>query len=103
MLNIAQKFRSPLREEGVITDHGDVKEIVKQTLVLLRGVPRAGREARSRGMEAHGAIVVNHTNIKGDITTLETGTPAPSPEDPMHYANFLSDLCESFSERFGRT
>jgi hypothetical protein len=98
MLNIAERFKSPLRPN--ITVHRNIGRLVDETLAILRGLTRARQESTQRGIEAVGAVVVNHTNVKGDTTTLAN---VPTPGDAVNYGKFVRDLCEFFTNRFGQT
>ena len=99
MLNIAERFKSPLRPS--ITIHRGIERLVAESVGILRDLPRAERGSGRRGLEAVGAIVVNHTNVQGDQSTLASAAPAPASDDPVSYRRFLQDLCEFFTERFG--
>ncbi len=96
VLNIAKRFKSPLRTG--ITDHKNVERLVKETIGLLKGL----RTSKEDGtvLDALGIIVISHSNIENELTKLIVGDPAPQAGDPVHYSMFLRDICDAFTGRF---
>ncbi len=95
-INMAQRFRSPLRSE--VTEHKNIQRLVQETLDIFRGLPRA-TEAGAQGLDAMGAIVLSFTNIGSESCSLLHSTPAPPPGDSVHYESLLRDLCGAFISR----
>ncbi len=52
------------------------------------------------GLEANGAILVDHDNIENAQTSLVTGQPAPQVGDPIHYDSFLRRICDRYNQRW---
>ena len=98
VVNIAPRFRSPLRPE--ISAHRKVTELVGQTLGLLRSLPARSSRDEGAGLEANGAIVVDHDNITLDHTRLVSASPAPQVGDPLHYDSFVRRICDRYSQRW---
>ena len=96
VINIADKFRSPLRTDTTL--HRNITELVRETIHLFEGLPRSGRD--SACLDALGIIIVSHTNVKGDQTRLITREPAPEPGSSVHYQAFLTNVCKEFTRRF---
>jgi hypothetical protein len=96
VVNIASRFRSPLRPE--ITQHRNIVRLVEETVQLFREIPRTAQQGDA-GIEAIGVIVVEHTNIHGDRTRLITNPPAPQSGDPVHYQTFLRLMKEALESR----
>lgn len=96
VVNLADRFKSPLRSQ--VTQHRNIGKLVEESVQLFREVPRAPKEG-SGGIEAIGVIVVKHTNIPSDKTTLVTGLPAPQIGDPVHYKTFLTLMKEALEYR----
>jgi hypothetical protein len=96
VVNMANTFKSPLRPKT--TAHRNIERLVEETIDLFRGLPLAKRNGT--GLDALGIIVILHTNIKGDSSSLVTNKPAPQPGDSLHYLTFLDDICNAFKRRF---
>lgn len=100
LINTADRFRSPLREEGDITKHDRIDQLVQGTIEIFRTIERAQGDV-SPNVDAVGCIVVDHTNIDdGEKTQLVTDPPAPQPGDIVYYHKFLSIIAETFEERW---
>lgn len=97
VVNLADRFKSPLRE--VVSTHRNVRALVEVTLALLRALPARGG-TDSAGLEANGAIVVEHDNVVSANTRLVTGAPAPQVGDPLHYDTFLRRICDRYTQRW---
>lgn len=100
LLNMAERFKSPLRDEHDITEHKHVVDLVEETLDLFREIDRAEGEVSSN-IDAIGVVVVEHTNLDDDHETrLVTDSPAPQVDDIVHYETFLDVIVETIEERF---
>jgi hypothetical protein len=101
VVNIAERFQTPLarRVEGVTT-HRNIVRLVTEIVTLMGGIPRAPANGGSGGLEALGVIVVSHSNVPGDPTTLVVTPPAPAAAESLSYSSFLHDLCSAYSARF---
>ncbi len=103
VVNVAERFQTPLaRASGPVTEHKNVKRLVSEIGDLMGGLPRASEEPGTPGLEGLGVVVVSHTNIPGDRTTLLATPPAPANGHPLHYQSFLRDICAAFTKRFGK-
>lgn len=98
VVNIAERFKSPLRPE--ISMHRNVRALVQETMALLRSLPQRSARGEGPGLEATGAIVVSHDNINNDRTELILTPPAPPVGDPLHYDSFLRRICDSYTQRW---
>lgn len=98
LINTAERFRSPLRDEDDITEHDNIERLVEETVELFREIDRADGE-RNSNVDAVGCVVVSHTNL-GDETKLVTGPPAPRPGDIVHYEEFIRILLHTLEPRF---
>lgn len=98
VVNISERFKSPLRP--AISLHRNVRTLVEETMRLLRALPQRSARGDTPGLEANGAIVVNHDNIDADTTRLVTSAPAPQVGDPLHYDSFLRRICDSYTQRW---
>jgi hypothetical protein len=101
VVNVASRFRSPLRPESTITEHKNIERLVGEIVDMMKGLPSASAEPRAPGLEALGVIVVAHTNIAGQPSRLVLDPPAPPVDDPLSYTSFLRHLCAAYTERFG--
>ncbi len=98
VVNVAERFKSPLRSE--VSIHRNVRTLVQETMALLRSLPQRSARGESPGLEANGAIVVSHDNIDLKATALVTGAPAPQIGDPLHYDSFVRRICDSYTQRW---
>lgn len=98
VVNIADRFRSPLRSE--VSIHRNVRGLVEETMGLLRALPVRSSPGDLAGLEANGGIVVSHDNVDREQTRLITTLPAPQMGDPLHYAAFLQRICDRYAQRW---
>lgn len=116
VVNSSTLFYSPLRKEDDITSHGNKKanarQVAKDAVDIFRSIHLRNSAADTAGLEALGAVVVEHDNLmfhpkKGDHshrhspTALAPAPPNPRPGDPLHYQSMLQRLCVSYTDRFG--
>jgi hypothetical protein len=99
VLNIADRFRSPLRKEGDITAHKDPKRLLEHCMNEARAISVRGGPTGD-GLDAKCVIVVDDDNIDVAATEYHEGSPAPSVGDPMHWDAFIQRLCAEWTERF---
>jgi len=98
VVNIASKFRSPLRE-GETTIHRNIERLVEGTVKMYSDLPRTSAPSE-QGLDAVGVIVVNHTNLEHDTSALVSEHPAPAQGVSVHYRSFLDSICKAFGTRF---
>jgi len=101
VVNIAERFRSPLRP--AISVHRNITRLTGETLTLLRLLPPRSGAAEGPGLEANGAIVVDHDNIQNRSARLVSQTPAPQVGDPLHYDAFIQHICDQYTQRWDRS
>jgi hypothetical protein len=100
LINAADRFRSPLRDEGEITEHDGIKRLVEETVEIFNNIERSDGEI-DPNVDAVGAVVVKHSNIEDEQETrLVTGSPAPERGDAVHYRVFLDTIIETVEKRF---
>lgn len=100
LINMAEQFRSPLRDEGDITHHDRIESIVSETVDIFRDIERADGEI-SPNVDAVGCVVVKHSNIDDDQETqLVTDPPAPQPGEIVYYRDFVRLLADALEARF---
>ena len=98
VVNIAKRFKSPLRPE--VSIHRNIEELVEETMGLLRVLPTRPAPDQTAGLEANGAILVDHDNVNLRKTRLVTAMPAPQVADPLHYDTFLRHICDRYTQRW---
>jgi hypothetical protein len=98
VVNIAERFKSPLRPEPSV--HRNVRTLVQDTMALLRSLPQRSARGEGPGLEATGAIVVSHDNLDNHRSQLILAPPAPQVGDPLHYDSFLRRICDSYTQRW---
>ncbi|EMA41948.1 hypothetical protein C447_00120 [Halococcus hamelinensis 100A6] len=100
LINIADQFRSPLRDEGDITEHDNIERLVEETIEIFRTIDRSEGEI-DPNVDAAATVVVDHTNLDDDHETqLVEDPPAPGENSIVNYRTFLSIIVETFEERF---
>lgn len=100
VLNIADRFRSPLRAESDITAHREPKALIEHCMAEAKAISVRGGPT-GHGLDAKCAIVVDDDNIDLVATKYFESPPAPQVGDPMHYDAFIQRLCAEWSGRFG--
>jgi hypothetical protein len=98
VVNLADRFRSPLRSD--VSIHRNVRRLVEETLVLLRLLPIRSALNEPAGLEANGALVVEHDNMDSRRTRLVTQQPGPQVGDPLHYDAFIQRICDQYAQRW---
>jgi hypothetical protein len=100
LVNVAEQFKSPLRDEDDITEHENIVHLVEETVDIFRDIDRAEGEV-SPNVDAVATIVVDHTNMDdGHQTRLVTESPAPQAGEIVNYRVFLDILVETLEDRF---
>ena len=100
LINMADRFKSPLRDEDDVTDHDRIEHLVSGTVDVFRDIDRADGKI-SPNVDAVGTVVVEHTNMDDDHETrLVTEPPAPQPGEIVHYRDFLDILVDTLEDRF---
>lgn len=101
LVNLSPKFQTPLaRRSGGLNVHKNVERLVAEIVTMLSGLPRAQAAGAGQGIEALGVIVVSHSNLPGEPTTLITAPPAPAPGSALSYSRFVDEGCKAFTSRF---
>ncbi len=105
VVNIADKFASPLRQDQNskkspvhFTEH-DVPRCAADMIGHLRNL-RLASSVDEYGFDALTIIVVECDNV--GPAKLWTQPPAPQPGDPLHYETYLRTICEAYESRFVR-
>jgi hypothetical protein len=99
VLNMSDRFRSPLRSEGDITVHKNPEELVRHCMAEVQAIGVRGGPS-GHGLDAKCAIVVKDDNIDFAAAEYQELPPAPRVGDPMHYDAFIQRLCAEWSSRF---
>jgi hypothetical protein len=97
VINMASRFRSPLRTESI--QHKNIERIVAETIPLILEILEDKEKGR-HGLDAAGISVINYSNLPGAECKLIEDPPAPDASSPLYYDNFLSKLCDEFTARF---
>lgn len=112
VVNLADVYWSPTRNESDTTEHVDIKRIGEETVDLFRNIPLRDNPSDNGGMEGMGVLVVRHDNLQKNPnpppdtpdpieTRLVTGHPAPPSGDPLNYSTLIYRLCRSYENRWG--
>ena len=100
LINVAERFKSPLRDEDDVTEHDRIEQLVEETVDIFRDIDRADGEI-SPNVDGVGCIVVDHTNMDdGQETRLVTEPPAPQSGEIVHYEDFLHIMIDTLEGRF---
>jgi hypothetical protein len=101
VINIAESFRSPLRDE--VTRHKYPSELVAAAIALLRTLPLRSHPSNGPGLEAQAVIVIDYDNsARKLVSRIHTGPPAPQPGDPLHWESFVRRLCDLYVQRWAK-
>jgi hypothetical protein len=126
VVNAADLFLSPLnlnaRDREVITSHRQkakpTAQIVKETIDMFRSIHLRDAENDAPGLEAMGAVVVEHDNLnyldgrpqyKGiaqkhghlhKTSRVASIPPGLRVGDPLHYRTMIQRICNAYKERF---
>jgi hypothetical protein len=98
VLNVSEKFRSPLRQEDTV--HHDPQKLVNHCINEMRSVSSSGGIVGSPGLDAKAVIVIDLDNITIRETSYLTTKPAPTVGDPVHYDSFIQTVCDLYTTRF---
>jgi hypothetical protein len=99
VLNIAERFKSPLRAKDDITIHRNPKALIEHCMAEAQAISVRGG-ATGYGLDAKCVIIVDDDNIDVTATKYLELPPAPQIGDPMHYDAFIQRLCAEWSARF---
>lgn len=99
ILNIVDRFKSPLRAEDDITIHRDPVALIEHCLAEMRAISIAGGPVGS-GLDAKCALVICDDNMNIAAARYHEKPPAPQIGDPLHYDAFVQRLCSEWSNRF---
>jgi hypothetical protein len=100
LINLADRFKSPLRDEDDITEHDRIEDLVAETVDIFRDIDRAQGKV-SPNVDGVGCVVVEHTNLDDDHETrLVTEPPAPQKGDIVQYHEFLEIIIDVFEDRW---
>lgn len=100
LVNTADRFRSPLRDEGDITEHDNIERLVEETVEIFGNIERSDGEI-DPNVDAVATVVVDHTNIEDTHeSVLAEEPPAPQPGDITHYRTVLDSISTTFENRF---
>lgn len=100
LINVSDRFKSPLRDDDDITEHDRIESLAPETVDIFRDIDRSQGEI-SPNVDGVACIVVEHTNMDdGTSTKLISGPPAPQPGEAVSYNSFLETLIETFENRW---
>lgn len=111
VVNVANNYWSPTRDESDVTLHSNIDRIGEETVELFRNIPLRDAGDEGGGMEGMGVLVIRHDNIKknpnpppdaplSEETELVTTDPAPASGDPLNYATMIYRLCRAYEDRW---
>lgn len=111
VVNVADVYWSPTRDESDVTEHSDIDRIGEETVELFRNIPLRNDPSDNGGMEGMGVLVVQHDNLQKNPnlpsdapssreTTLVKDDPAPPSGDPLNYSTMIYRLCRSYEDRW---
>lgn len=101
LINVADRFDSPLRDADDITDHINIERIAGEIVDMFDSINRSEGEI-SANLDGAGVVVVDHSNLPENVgeTRLMTEQPAPQPGNRVHYTTFVEQMAGWFEERF---
>lgn len=100
LINMAEQFHSPLRDEDDVTHHDSVEQLVEETVEMFRDIERSQGKV-SPNVDGVGCVVVDHTNMDdGRTTELVKEPPAPQPGDIVNYRSFVEYIASVLEDRW---
>ena len=87
LINLADRFKSPLRDEDDITEHDRIEDLVAETVDIFRDIDRAQGKVSPNVDDDH-------------ETRLVTEPPAPQKGDIVQYHEFLEIIIDVFEDRW---
>jgi hypothetical protein len=115
VVNSAERFWSPLRDDDDITVHGKTirtaRKLAEETIDRFRSIHLRNTSSDAAGLEAIGVVVVEHDNLAihpkaSKYANLHKPTiVAPLPPslpvgDPLHYESMIQRICNAYTQRF---
>jgi hypothetical protein len=115
VVNAAERFWSPLRDDDDITVHGSSikssRNVAEKTIDRFRSIHLRNSSGDVPGLEAIGVVVVEHDNLvvnpnASKYASLHKATivaptpPNPPVGDPLHYESMIQRICNAYTQRF---
>jgi hypothetical protein len=111
VVNVADVYWSPTRDEDDVTLHRNIETLAPDTVDLYRNIPLRYQPSEGPGMEGVSVLVVDHDNLRKNenlpddapapgVTTLVTDEPAPQTGDPLNYSTMIYRLCRAYRDRW---
>jgi hypothetical protein len=115
VVNSAERFWSPLRDDDDITIHSKTirtaRQLAEKTIDRFRSIHLRNSSSDVPGLEAIGVVVVEHDNLAvnpnaSKYANLHKATiVAPTPPnvpvgDPLHYQSMIQRICNAYTQRF---
>ena len=98
MINMAAKFRSPTRAEGVVHKQ---PEVTRSVMHRVQQLPRRTKVGES-GFDALAIAVVDCENDPRRSVRIVTEDPAPQLGDGFHYDSMIRRVAQLYDSRFPR-
>jgi hypothetical protein len=100
IVNIADRFVSPLRQNGQDLNWSFHKQpgVTASMVRHLRGLPIRDHEGEV-GFDAYATVVISCDNQSA--ASLWTAPPAPQPGERDHYGTFVARLADAYTRSFG--
>ncbi|MGX5804156.1 hypothetical protein ACWGS9_23315 [Bradyrhizobium sp. Arg314] len=114
VVNAADRFYSPLRDDTDITTHSNSKatsrQIAANAVNIFRSIHLRTSANDVPGMEAVGVAVIEHDNLafhpdpayqaQSRATSVAPTPPNPPVGDPLHYESMIQRICNAYTTRF---
>lgn len=115
VVNSAERFWSPLRDDDDITLHSKTirtaRQLAEKTIDRFRSIHLRNSSADVPGLEAIGVVVVEHDNLVMNpnaskyaglhkATIIAPTPPNPPVGDPLHYESMIQRICNAYIQRF---
>lgn len=115
VVNSAERFWSPLRDDDDITVHSKTirtaRQLAEKTIDRFRSIHLRNSSSDVPGLEAIGVVVVEHDNLTINphaskyanlhkATIVAPTPPNPPVGDPLHYESMIQRICNAYTQRF---
>ncbi|MFE9392956.1 hypothetical protein [Streptomyces sp. NPDC006784] len=99
MVNAADEFHSPTNSDKPVPNRHKQPHALERAVAQVSELPRRGHHT-SQGFDGLGIVVVNMNNDGTSPCKLVNTSPAPAPDDVLHYDSMVQRMAHEYDARF---